>query len=90
MVDQSRWFQRVLPQGVITEEMKELDLYELREYCGQLYRRMDRMIKVLDRAEKEGEHTTESLIRAFGRQASTEFDRRNIGYEAIPESEDDE
>ena len=90
MVDQSRWFNRVEKRGVITDEMKELEVPELREYCGQLYRRLDRVINILKRAEDEGEHTVESLIFAIGKQASTEFDRRNIGSTQFYDEDEDE
>ena len=90
MVDQSRWFNRVEKRGVITDEMKELEVPELREYCGQLYRRLDRVINILKRAEDEGEHTVESLIFAIGKQASTEFDRRNIGFTQFYDEDEDE
>ena len=83
MVDESRYFHRTYPLGVITDEMKELSHSDLLEYCSQLYRRLDRIIAVLNRAEDDEEcaHTRESVLFAVGRQASTKFDRRNLGYE---------
>lgn len=91
MVDSSRWFLRQYPHGVITDEMKELPHSELLEYAGQMYRRLDRIIAVLDRAENDAEceHTMESVMRGVGRQASTEFDRRCLGYNLDSEDYED-
>ena len=82
MVNTDRWFNRVLKEGVVTEEMKSLPHEELLEYCGQLYRRMDRIIEIMNRArdDAECEHTLESVMYAIGKQASNEFNRRAVGY----------
>jgi len=90
MVDKSRHFVRSLPTGVITEEMKEMEDYDLLEYTGQLYRRMDRIINILRRHEVEGIHTVDSLIFAIGRQASNEYKKVQAGYYVIDgDSHDD-
>jgi hypothetical protein len=80
-VFEERWFTKVLPQGHITEEMKEMPHCDLLEYCGQLYRRLDRIKAVLERARAEEIHTYESIMYAVGEKAYTEFEGRNVGYD---------
>ena len=80
MVDASRYFLRTTPHGIITDEMKEMERYDLLEYTGQLYRRIDRIVNILRRHEEEGVHTLKSLVWAIGKQSSTEYIRGNAGY----------
>ena len=82
MSSEERFFFRQYPHGVITAQMKEMERSDLLEYCGQLYRRLDRIIAIMDRQKTDPEvnHTVESLMHALGRQATTEFDARCLGY----------
>ncbi len=91
MANSDRWFLRQYPQGVITDEMKGLEYSDLLEYTGQLYRRLDRIISVLDRARDDAEckHDLESVMRGVGRQASTKFDKRCLGYSVSVEDENE-
>lgn len=87
----SLWFDRVFQHGVITDQIKEMDHDDLMEYCGQLYRRLDRIQAVIKRAEESviwdydnmhtGTPTLESVIYACKNHAHTEFIERNVGYE---------
>ena len=87
-ISEERWFQRVWKTSVITEEMLLMSHTDLLEYCGQLYRRLDRIINVLERAKKEDIHTLDSIMYAVGRQASTAFDESNVGYERLDDHND--
>jgi len=91
MVNTDRFFIRQYPHGVVTDQMKEMLHSELLEYCGQLYRRLDRIIAIMDRArdDKECEHTLESVMVAIGRHASNEFDERCLGYDQNAGEDDD-
>ena len=91
MVSEERFFFRQYPHGVITSEMKELSHSDLLEYAGQMYRRLDRIIEIMNRQRTDPEvnHTIESLMYSIGRQADTRFDRRCLGYELQLEDYED-
>jgi len=92
-VIEERFFFRIYAHGHITDEMKEMNQNELLEYCSQLYRRLDRIIAIMDRQESDPEvnHSVKSLMKAFKRQASVKFDTRCLGYDIQSEEykEDD-
>ena len=75
MREVERFFHRTYPRPVITQEMLEMSYHTLLAYCGQLYRRVDRIMAILEREKKEGEHTKESLVFGIGKQARVDYDR---------------
>jgi len=82
-VDEERYFFRQYGHGHLTEQMKEMPHSELLEYAGQMWRRLDRIIAIMDRQKSDPEvnHSVKSLMKALERQADTEFDERCLGYD---------
>ena len=86
-IAEERSFQRVEKTSVITEEMIDMGHDDLLEYCGQMYRRLDRIKAIIDREHLEHIHTVDSLIFGIEKQAYTEFKSRAVGYNRSDEDE---